>query len=89
MKHLICIGIVLLLLAGTLGAQETSPITAATADALADASNYKASDLMLYQAQYQEAMKEPIRRDRSRRAWIGTGIGFGVNLVIVFALLGA
>ena len=49
----------------------------------------EANELLLYQAQYQETLREPIRRDRSRRAWIGTGIGFGINLIIVFAVLAA
>ena len=44
------------------------------------------SDLLLYKAQYQETMIKPIRSDRSRRAWIGTGIGFAVNLLIIPAI---
>ncbi|MFW6312735.1 MAG: hypothetical protein ACOC2N_02500 [Spirochaetota bacterium] len=47
------------------------------------------SDLLLYQSQYQEEMVEPMQKERSRRAWIGTGIGFGVNLLLIVALLGA
>jgi hypothetical protein len=45
------------------------------------------SDLLPYRAQYQETMIKPIRSDRSRRAWIGTGIGFALNLWIIYALL--
>ena len=45
------------------------------------------SDLMLYQSQYAESMARPVQRDRSRRAWIGTGIGLGVNIVLVSLLL--
>lgn len=44
-------------------------------------------DVMLYRSQYEESMEDPIQRNRSRRAWIGTGIGFGVNLVLVSILL--
>lgn len=43
------------------------------------------NDLLLYRAQYQDSMATPIQADRSRRAWIGTGIGFGVRLVVVAA----
>ena len=44
-------------------------------------------DIMLYQAQYRQSMTRPIQRSRSRRAWIGTGIGFGVNVVLISMLL--
>ena len=47
------------------------------------------SDLLLYQSQYQEEMVEPMQKQRSRRAWIGTGIGFGLNVLLIVALLGA
>ena len=47
----------------------------------------RGTDLHLYQQQYQETMAEPIKRDRSRRAWIGTGIGFGVNVALWTLLL--
>ena len=49
----------------------------------------RGTDLVLYQAQYQESMADPIKRDRSRRAWIGTGIGFGVNVALWILLLAA
>lgn len=45
------------------------------------------SQMLLYQAQYQESMVQPIQKDRSRRAWIGTGLGFGLNLVLVSLIL--
>jgi hypothetical protein len=47
------------------------------------------SDLLLYQAQYQEEMERPVQKKRSRRAWAGTGIGFGVNLVLLIAIFSA
>ncbi|MCK4516611.1 MAG: hypothetical protein KAU31_15225 [Spirochaetaceae bacterium] len=47
------------------------------------------SEVLLYQAQYQESMAKPIQKARSRRAWIGTGIGFGVNLLLISAILGS
>ena len=47
------------------------------------------SDVYLYQQQYQESMEEPMQKDRSRRAWIGTGIGFGVNLAVFTLLVAA
>ena len=47
------------------------------------------SDLMLYRSQYAESMTRPIQRARSRRAWIGTGIGVGVNIVLISMLLAA
>lgn len=74
MKQLALLGIVLVLLGGTAAAQDEFS---------------EANELLLYQAQYQETMRSPIQRDRSRRAWIGTGIGFGVNLIIIIAVLGA
>ena len=46
-----------------------------------------ASDLLLYQSQYQEEMVDPIQKQRSRRAWLGTGIGFGLNLLLISMLL--
>lgn len=49
----------------------------------------RGTDLHLYQSQYQQSMADPIQRDRSRRAWIGTGIGFGVNLALWMLLLAA
>ena len=45
------------------------------------------NELLLYQSQYQESMERPIQKDRSRRAWIGTGIGFALNLVVIYAVL--
>ena len=47
------------------------------------------NDILLYQSQYQESMAGPIQEARSRRAWIGTGIGFGVNLLLIMAILGS
>ena len=49
----------------------------------------EASDLFLYKSQYREEMVEPMQKQRSRRAWIGTGIGFGLNVFLIVALLGA
>ena len=46
------------------------------------------NDLMLYHSQYQESMERPVQKDRSRRAWIGAGIGLAVNFVIILAILG-
>ena len=48
-----------------------------------------ASDLLLYRSQYEEEMTEPMQKQRSRRAWIGTGIGFGVNLLLLVAIASA
>ena len=45
------------------------------------------SDILLYQAQYKESMVKPVRKARSRRAWIGTGIGFGVRLILITAII--
>ena len=41
------------------------------------------SDILLYQAQYRESMVKPIRKARSRKAWIGTGVGFGVHVILI------
>lgn len=45
------------------------------------------ADVLLYQAQYRESLSPVIRKDRARRAWIGTGIGFAVNLILIYSLL--
>ena len=37
----------------------------------------------------QESMAGPIQKARSKRAWVGTGIGFGVNLLLIMAVLSA
>ncbi len=50
---------------------------------------YETSSDVLYQAQYRESMEGPIQKGRSRRAWIGTGIGFGINLLLIMAVLSA
>lgn len=42
-----------------------------------------ATDVMLYQGQYQETMAAPIQKARSKQAWIGTGIGVGFNLLVL------
>lgn len=55
--------------------------------AAAQRSYESGSDLMLYQSQYAQSMARPIQRARSRRAWIGTGIGVGVNIVLISLLI--
>ena len=52
---------------------------------------YSGSDFMLYQEQYRDSIAEFIQRDRSRRAWIGTGIALGVSVGfwVSYALISA
>ena len=66
-----------------------TPDVALPPSRLADAQrSYESSnDFMLYQAQYRETKAKPIQQARSRRAWLGTGIGFGVNVLLISLLL--
>ena len=64
---------------------DVPPPRLAEAQSTYDSSN----ELVVYQSQYQESMERPIQKDRSRRAWLGTGIGFALNLVLIYAILAA
>jgi hypothetical protein len=44
-------------------------------------------DVAMYQMQYKKTYINLRNKQRARRAWIGTGIGFGVNLLIITYLL--
>lgn len=44
------------------------------------------SDVLLYRTEYQETIAGYVRRERARRAWIGTGLGVATYAVIAGAL---